>query len=760
MNTIVRKSASKKVSAGKTTVKRDKSKIAFEHVAHYGITAKQRPLKPGPVPEEFTFNTPVGLSMDRHENVWVCDTGNDRVLVLDKTLTRIVQILESPAGGDVPFHMPFHVCPHPETDQIFITDMGNSRVVVMKNDGKSISLDFIFGNEESNGGAPLQDPNGITLVRSEDGDHHIFVNDEFFHTETDKMRNRCVRYDSKGNYLGEFRTLIEPDGERRDLYWPQGLSSDSKGNLYIANTGSYEILKCAADAPVSPAPEYSIAAKEPVISHGFKQPSGMGSLNIMRDVSVIGDRIFVPDHVLNEISVYGLDGKLESTLSGLMPQWNHGAEPAHSLSDQFYYNLEDKDLVNPYGMCQGEAPDIFFVGEPFTSRILKIKIIGLGLPEPEVVLLTALGARRDQSADGSETPQLNCVSSVVGLQPHRPSPKPVTAPEVPAWLKYNPFQMGYMATGKYLAGMYDMWWGDTTRQILDQSALKTLSDGTTLAMDAGNWRIAGFNGEGGQFEPTSNNLVNGFFMAGNVGMAAYHPRQPLLGQICPGTPLILTGNFNLGMISMYQVGPTGKLLNYGVPFGFFGQADGCMRGPQGIAVSDDGEVFVADSLNNRIAKWQILETGQVVFIKNFIWNATDSDAATFSPTDVALGADGRLFVTDQFNNRICVFDRDGAELWCYGVEGYWEEGAPDGEKLMLPASLAIDGDRLILNDLVNRALKLFRIEKDSLSFEGGISLFKLTVDNGGVWMPYLMDARDGMLYVADTTYNVVQIYKY
>ena len=760
MNTIVRKSTAKKVSAGKTTVSQKKTKTAFEHVSAYGLTAKDFPLKPGPVPEEFTFNTPVGLAMDRHENVWVCDTGNDRVLVLDKTLTRIVQVLDRPASGDVPFHMPFHVTPHPETDQVFITDMGNSRVVVMKSDGTNFSLDFVFGNKESNGGAPLQDPNGITLVKSEDGDYHTFVNDEFFHTETDKMRNRCVRYDSKGNYLDEFRTLIEPEGDRRDLYWPQGLSSDSRGNLYIANTGSYEILKCAADAPISAAPEYSLAAKEPLISHGFSQPSGMGSLNIMRDVSVIGDRVFVPDHIVNEISVYNLNGQLESTLSGLTPRWNHGEEPAHSVSDQFYYSLEDEEFVNPYGMCQGEEPDIFFVGEPFTSRILKVRIIGLGTPEPKTVLLTALGARRDQSAPTSTLPQLNCVSSVVGLQPHPQMPKTGEGPELPAWLKYNPFQMAYMAGSKYATGMYDMWWGDTTRRVLDNSDINPLADGTTLTMDAGNWRIGGFNNSSGQAVPTSNDMVTGPFLAGNVGMAVYQPRQPLLGQVCPGTPLLLTGNFNLGMISMYQVGPTGKLLNYGVPFGFFGQADGFMRGPQGMAVSDDGEVFIADSLNNRIAKWQILETGQVVFIKNFIWEADNPDVAAFSPTDVALSPDGRLFVTDQFNNQICAFDRDGNGLWSYGTEGYWEEGAPDGDKLMLPASLAIDGDNLILNDLVNRALKLFRIEENGLSFQGGISLFKLTVHDGGVWMPYLMDARDGMLYVADTTYNVVQTYRY
>jgi len=181
-----------------------------------------------------------------------------------------------------------------------------------------------------------------------------------------------------------------------------------------------------------------------------------------------------------------------------------------------------------------------------------------------------------------------------------------------------------------------------------------------------------------------------------------------------------------------------------------------------MAVNEEGEIYIVDSLNNRMAKWRILQTGQVVFIKNFVWDeaASKADPAAFTPTDVALDADDRVVVIDQFNNRICFFDRDGTPLWCCGHESYWEEGDPDGEKFILPTSLAIDGEFLIVNDLVNRALKLFRIRAQSLTFVGGISLFKLSVQEGGVWMPFFMHARDGQVFIADSTYNIVQVFKY
>lgn len=735
------------------------AKVPFRHIAVYGRTAGQAPVSPGPVPQDFTLNSPIGVCMDRHQRVWICDTGNNRVLVLDKTLNRIVRVFDSPDPRGKPFRMPFHVCAHPRKNRIFITDIGNSRVVAMTYDETEIAFDFEFGNTANGGGAPLQDPNGIALVSKADGSCDIHVNDEFFHTETETLRNRCVRYDENGNYVNEIRSVIDPDGSRHDLYWPQGLSADDAGNLYLANTGSYEILKFKADAPVDP--DYCVKAEEPVVAHQFKQPTGLASLNIMRDVSVIGERVFVPDHVLNTISVYGQDGVQRGMLCGMYPVWVHGDEPARSPSDPIYYGMEDVVLLTPYVICQAEAPDLFLVSEPFSSRIVKLRIGDLDLPTPPMELVTALGCRRNQPGGTGGAPQFNCATSVAGLDlaPRRGKPGVDGEAALPAYLKYNPFQQLYLAAGKTLAGLYEYWFGDLYSRILADSVAKSGLSQSLLAMDAGNWRTVGYAAEGGGFQPVEDRMVDGFFLPGNLAMAVYHPKEPLLGQWCPGTPLVLMTNFNFGTVSLYQVGPSGKLLNYGTPFGTFGQADVCLRGPQGLAVSGDGEVFIVDSLNNRMSKWMILQTGQVVFIKTFRWDAQDS-SASFTPTDVAIDAEGRVVVTDQFNDRLCFFDRDGNSLWFCGRQGYWEEGDPDGEKFMLPTSLAIDGDCLIVNDLVNRALKLFRIEDTSLKFVGGISLFKLAQENGGVWMPFFMHANRRQVHIADSTYNIIQVFEY
>jgi hypothetical protein len=429
-----------------------------------------------------------------------------------------------------------------------------------------------------------------------------------------------------------------------------------------------------------------------------------------------------------------------------------------SATDALYYFLEDTSLVSPYVICAGGAPDVYFISEPFTSRILKVRIVFDGSAQTSVDMLAAVGGRRDERAPATgqgaaAVGQFNCVTSVISLPPTQ-SPAPergMATPEISPWLHWP------AAASAALAGQYDFWWGGMARQMLAQAGAGERLAATRITLDAGNWRLTGCRADGAGYV-AANVRVDGWFLAGNLGMATFSPDFPLLGQLVPGSPILLVGNFNMGTISLYQVGPLGSLINYGVPFGRHGSGPACIAGPQGMAARADGMVYIADTLNNRMSQWQIQSTGGATFVRNFVWPGHERGEAAFTPTDAVLAGDGRLYVTDQFNNRICVFDGDGQPLFAFGKQGYWEEGEPDGERFMLPTSLAIDGDRLIVNDLVNRALKVFTLGDGAPRFASGISLFKRTTAQGGVWMPFLMHAHEGRVYVADSTYNIVQVY--
>ncbi|WP_332854492.1 NHL repeat-containing protein [Duganella sp. S19_KUP01_CR8] len=718
---------------------------AIKYLCSYGELTAPGTTPVGPLADDFTLNSPVGVHADSFGRLWVCDTGNSRVLVFDADLSELLHVIEGP-GDDTPdaprLLMPFHVCPHPTHQLMYCTDMGHGRVVAFAYDEHEIWFSYAFGEGDSHY-LPLSDPNGITVVRERDGVDYLYVCDEFFHT-VDDLASRCVKFTLEGEFISQFRHVGGP-GVRHELLWPQGLASDANGNLYLANTGHYEILKISTDWPI--VDECVQAPHDTVMLHQHGKPTGIGKFNVMRSVCVIGDRVFVPGHIENAITVYDLEGKEVSVVNGLLPLWNHTLEPVHSLSDFVYGALEDVVFVGPYQICAAEGePDVYFISEPFASSVIKVlipRIPGIQGDE-DALLIESVGHRRDDQNQLRSTSQFNCMTSVIGFNRERR-----TAPREPQ-AGGNWIDQWAMAT----TSIYKYWY-DQFRTHLGIDPLARMEN-ASLNIDSGNWCMKTFNTESDPYHQLQD-MMRGFFVPGDLAMDVYYPHTPPLGQICPGTPIVFVTNFNMCTVTMYQFNPAGYLINYGMPFGREGVGgDGTLKAPQGIAINGQGEIYIADSLNNRISMWQIQPTGFVAFRKNFRWQSDDD----FTPCDVAIDAQDRLFVCDQFNNCLRVFDREGNSLWTYGHLGYCDDVNVDYGKFMLPASVCIDGDRLIVNDLVNRALKVFRIGDDTLHYETGISVFKKYPDAGGVWMPYFIYADRGRLYVPDTTFNVVNVFRY
>jgi sugar lactone lactonase YvrE len=85
--------------------------------------------------------------------------------------------------------------------------------------------------------------------------------------------------------------------------------------------------------------------------------------------------------------------------------------------------------------------------------------------------------------------------------------------------------------------------------------------------------------------------------------------------------------------------------------------------PLGVAIANDGTIYIADSHNNRIRKitpdgkiTTIAGTGSEGFSGD---NGLAIDAELWDPTAVTLDGDGNLYIADQYNHRIRKVDKNG-----------------------------------------------------------------------------------------------------
>lgn len=129
-------------------------------------------------------------------------------------------------------------------------------------------------------------------------------------------------------------------------------------------------------------------------------------------------------------------------------------------------------------------------------------------------------------------------------------------------------------------------------------------------------------------------------------------------------------------------------------------ASGTFNEPWGIAVDRQGSVYVADTWNHRIQKFD----GEGTFLLEWGTGGLSADGADrfWGPRGVAVSPDGNVYVTDTGNRRVTVFDSEGKPLFAFEQLGE--------SQLDEPVGIAIGNDGLVyLADTWNKRVAVFSL---------------------------------------------------
>ena len=136
-----------------------------------------------------------------------------------------------------------------------------------------------------------------------------------------------------------------------------------------------------------------------------------------------------------------------------------------------------------------------------------------------------------------------------------------------------------------------------------------------------------------------------------------------------GVALDSAGNLYVADVLNYRVqkfDPTGKFLTQ---VGGRGRGDGQFEEPWGMAVDGQGNVYVADTFNHRIQKFD----ADLKFLLAWGKPASSLDApeqdAFWGPRDVAIDANGDVWITDGGTGRVLRYSADGRFIAAFAGPG-------------------------------------------------------------------------------------------
>jgi sugar lactone lactonase YvrE len=197
-----------------------------------------------------TLSSPSGIALDAKGDVWVSDTGDNRVVEFSATGTVLATFDPT---GTYALNGPTALTLNSAGD-VFVADTGNNRVVELSPSGAGLET---FGT--ASGSGELSGPRGVAVNSS----GTVLI--------ADTGDERVAEFSSTGTYKSAFST---------DMGSPEGIAIDSSGDVWVANAG-------VDDAGPDRVLEYNSSGTYEA-SLGTGEASTLGGLSNPSDVALDG----------------------------------------------------------------------------------------------------------------------------------------------------------------------------------------------------------------------------------------------------------------------------------------------------------------------------------------------------------------------------------------------------------------------------------------------------------------------------------------
>ena len=655
------------------------------------------------------LNGPEDVALDGSGNLYIADTGNNRIRKVARAQSADDRTIETVAGTGTDgysgegglataaqLNAPRGVALD-DRGNLYIADTNNNRIRWMEPHSGNIFTEAgngtagFSGDGGPAGAAQLNQPHGVAL----DGSGNLYIAD----TNNHRIRKVYQRAYQRviTTVAGTGTAGYSGDGGAATaarLNSPSGVAVDGAGNLYIADRFNHRIRKVDSSGNISTVAGTGTA--------GFGGDGGSATdtaaqLNQPQDVALDGaGNLYIADRFNHRIRKVDTSGNI-STVAGSARGFSGDGAAATSAA-----------LRSPWDVAVDGSGNLY-IADRGNQRIRKVDSAG-------VITTVAGTGTRSFGGDGSAAvaAQLNGPQGValdgagnlyIADTGNNRIRKVARAQSADDWV-IETVAGGVIFSGDGAAA--------TAARLSKPNDVAVDGAGNLYIADRRNNRIRKVTSSSGNISTVAGTGTAGFGGDGGAATAA-QLNYPAGVALDGAGNLYIADRSNQRIRKVDSAGNISTVAGDGTA-GFSGDGaaatEAQLNWPSGVALDGAGNLYIADTINHRIRK--VDSSGNISTVagggSSGLGDGSTAVAARLLwPRDVAVDGSGNLYIADYWNQRIRKVDSAGVITTVAGTGafGYSRDGAAaTAAQLNYPSGVALDGaGNLYIADSNNQRIR-------------------------------------------------------